>query len=73
MRYPTIDGVDFAAALRREREAAGLSVYELARRAGVGRSYLGKVEAGRAVPRLDVALRLADTLGRDLRMWQKKT
>jgi transcriptional regulator with XRE-family HTH domain len=42
-----------AAALRREREAAGLSLTELARRAGIAKSTLSMLEAGTGNPSVE--------------------
>ncbi|MEX1288023.1 MAG: helix-turn-helix transcriptional regulator, partial [Acidimicrobiia bacterium] len=48
---------------RAAREAAGLTQSELAARAGVSRQLVGALEAGRHLPRVDAALRLAGVLG----------
>jgi transcriptional regulator with XRE-family HTH domain len=48
--------------LRPLRLAAGMSQAELARAAGVSRQMVGAVEAGRHVPAVDAALRLATAL-----------
>jgi XRE family transcriptional regulator, aerobic/anaerobic benzoate catabolism transcriptional regulator len=48
--------------LRSRREARGLSLAELARRAGVSRRYLTEAEAGRANPSVVVLARLAESL-----------
>src|SRR5690606_27397827 len=42
-----------AAAVRRERERAGLSLTELARRAGVAKSTLSRLESGTANPSVE--------------------
>ncbi|MBZ4019512.1 helix-turn-helix domain-containing protein [Streptomyces purpurogeneiscleroticus] len=56
--------LDFiAAALRRAREAAGLSLTELALRAGVAKSTLSQLEAGRGNPSLETLWALCTTLG----------
>lgn len=63
--------VAFGGRLRRLREAAGLSVGELAQRVGLTRQYLYDLESGRkAAPSLDVARRLAESLGKKLRVWE---
>jgi transcriptional regulator with XRE-family HTH domain len=49
--------------LRRARERAGLTQAGLAARAGVSRQLVGAVEAGRNVPAVDAALRIAAALG----------
>jgi len=46
-------------AVRRDR---GLTVVELAARSGLSRQSIGAIEAGRAVPAIDVALRIARAL-----------
>lgn len=48
--------------LRQAREQAGLTQVELAERAGVSRQLVGGVEAGRHVPSVDAAIRLARAL-----------
>jgi molybdate-binding protein/transcriptional regulator with XRE-family HTH domain len=49
--------------LRRRRELAGEAQHALAARAGISRQALSALEAGRAVPSVAVALRLARALG----------
>ena len=49
--------------LRNHRTLAGLTQGELAARAGVSRQLVGAVEAGRHLPRVDAAIRLAGALG----------
>lgn len=49
--------------LRSAREGAGLTQAELAERAGVSRQMVGAIEAGRNVPAVDAALRLARAVG----------
>jgi transcriptional regulator with XRE-family HTH domain len=51
-----------AAALRRERERHGLSLTELARRAGVAKSTLSQLEAGACNPSVETLWALAVTL-----------
>ncbi len=53
--------------LRTYRTLAGLTQGELAERAGVSRQLVGAVEAGRHLPRVDAAIRLAGALGVDIR------
>jgi transcriptional regulator with XRE-family HTH domain len=55
----------FPIVLRREREARGLSPAVLAAAAGLGRDDVADLEAGTAVPALDVVFVLADVLGTD--------
>lgn len=50
--------------LRRTREEAGLSLRQLAERAGVAASTIQKVESGKIVPSVAVMVRLADALNR---------
>jgi DNA-binding XRE family transcriptional regulator len=49
--------------IREARERAGLTQSELAARAGVSRQAVGAVEAGRHVPAVDAAIRIAAALG----------
>lgn len=49
--------------LQTHRKLAGLTQAELAERAAVSRQLIGAVEAGRHLPRVDAALRLAGALG----------
>lgn len=49
--------------LRARRESRGLSQKELGDRAELSRQSVGAIEAGRAIPAVDVALRLAQALG----------
>lgn len=41
----------------------GLSLSELARQVGIGKGHLHQIEAGRQEPRVNLAVRLAKTLG----------
>jgi transcriptional regulator with XRE-family HTH domain len=52
-----------AAALRRERERAGLSLTEVARRAGVAKSTLSQLEAGTGNPSVETLWSLGVALG----------
>lgn len=56
----------FAARLRALRARAGLSVAQLAKKAGVNRTYLHNLEAGLRGPSLQLALKLARALGTSL-------
>ncbi|GAA1523974.1 XRE family transcriptional regulator [Actinomadura kijaniata] len=56
-------GTLIAMALRRERERAGLSLTELAKRAGVAKSTLSKLESGAGNPSVEVLWALATALG----------
>ncbi|MDT0156681.1 XRE family transcriptional regulator [Microbacterium sp. ARD32] len=51
-----------AHALRREREAAGLSVSELARRAGVSKATVSQLESGAGNPSVETLWALGDAL-----------
>lgn len=51
-----------AANVRRLREACGLSASELARKTGVDRARIGKIEAARITPGAALLLRLATAL-----------
>lgn len=52
-----------AAALRRERERAGISLAELARRAGIAKSTLSQLEAGNGNPSVETVWALGVALG----------
>lgn len=52
-----------AAALRRERERAGLTISELARRAGIAKSTLSQLEAGNGNPSVETLWALGVALG----------
>ncbi|MFY1686987.1 helix-turn-helix domain-containing protein [Plantactinospora sp. WMMB782] len=52
-----------AAALRRERERTGLSLAELARRAGIAKSTLSQLEAGNGNPSVETVWALGVALG----------
>lgn len=56
----------FGAAIRRHRETLRLSQEELADRAALDRSYLGRVERAEQNATLATAQKLADALGSDL-------
>jgi transcriptional regulator with XRE-family HTH domain len=49
--------------LRRARRRADLSQEELAQRAGLHRTEVGKLEKGERVPRIDTLVRVADSAG----------
>jgi transcriptional regulator with XRE-family HTH domain len=51
-----------AAGLRRERQRAGLTLTDLARRAGIGKSTLSELESGTGNPGLETLWALADAL-----------
>jgi HTH-type transcriptional regulator/antitoxin HipB len=59
---------DLAAAVRGRRLSLGFSQAELARRAGVSRPWLSKVEAGKPTAELSLIIRLLDVLGLGLRL-----
>ncbi len=52
-----------AAALKRERTRAGLSITELARRAGIGKSTLSQLESGDGNPSVETLWSLSVALG----------
>lgn len=56
---------DFPASLRRLREAAGISMYELARRAGISPDMVSRMERGQRGPTLETARKLARALGEE--------
>lgn len=56
-------GARIARALRREREAAGLSVSELARRAGLSKATVSQLEGGTGNPSVETLWAIATTLG----------
>jgi transcriptional regulator with XRE-family HTH domain len=60
---PTELGATIAGALRRERERAGISLTELARRAGVAKSTLSQLEAGTGNPSVETLWALGVALG----------
>ena len=58
-----VDGVRLGARLRSLRLAAGLTQAELARRTGIHRPNIARVEAGRHTPSLETLSRLAAAIG----------
>lgn len=56
-------GPRIAAALRRERERSGLSVSELARRAGVSKATVSQLEGGAGNPSVETLWAIATALG----------
>ena len=58
-----VDGVQLGARLRSLRVAAGLTQAELARRTGIHRPNIARVEAGRHTPSLETLARLASAIG----------
>jgi DNA-binding XRE family transcriptional regulator len=58
-----IDGARLGARLRELRLAAGLTQAELARRTGIHRPNIARVEAGRHTPSLETLSRLASAIG----------
>ena len=59
----TIDGAKLGAKLRKLRLSAGLTQAELARRTGIHRPNIARVEAGRHTPSLETLTRLANAIG----------
>jgi len=58
-----IDGEKLGARLRQLRLAAGLTQAELARRTGIHRPNIARVEAGRHTPSLETLARIANAIG----------
>ena len=63
MQEPSPPLATIAAALRRERERVGVSIAELARRAGVAKSTLSQLEAGTGNPSIETLWSLGVALG----------
>ncbi|MGK5684695.1 helix-turn-helix domain-containing protein [Actinoplanes sp. URMC 104] len=63
MQQPAPPLATIAAALRRERERAGISLAELARRAGLAKSTLSQLEAGTGNPSIETLWSLGVALG----------
>jgi DNA-binding XRE family transcriptional regulator len=61
--HASIDGAKLGARLRELRLAAGLTQAELARRTGIHRPNIARVEAGRHTPSLETLARLAAAIG----------
>jgi site-specific DNA-methyltransferase (adenine-specific) len=55
----------FGQMLRREREAAGVTLSALASRLRVSKGYLSRLETGKTLPSADMVARIAATLGTD--------
>lgn len=60
---PDVDGVKLGKRIRELRLAAGLTQAELARRTGIHRPNIARVEAGRHTPSLETLARLAQAIG----------
>lgn len=56
-------GPRIARALRRERDRVGVSISELARRAGVGKATISQLESGSANPSVETLWAIATALG----------
>ena len=63
MQQPAPPLATIAAALRRERERAGISIAELARRAGLAKSTLSQLESGAGNPSIETLWSLGVALG----------
>ena len=63
MQQPAPPLATIAAALRREREHEGISIAELARRAGLAKSTLSQLEAGTGNPSIETLWSLGVALG----------
>ena len=59
-------GPGLGRAVRRSRESAGLTVSELARRAGVGRKFLHELEGGKETLRADKVFDVLSVLGLEM-------
>lgn len=59
---------DGKAKLMYYREKAGLTLEQLADKVGCTRQTLSKIELRQSIPRLDLAIKIADILGIDVRM-----
>lgn len=59
----------FARRLRELREAAGLSLYALAKLCNVTQQHLGRLERGEREPSFVVARKIATALGKGLECW----
>lgn len=53
--------------IQKKRRARSLSGYALAKRAGTTPSHIARIERGESRPSIDLALRIADALGCDVR------
>jgi transcriptional regulator with XRE-family HTH domain len=51
------------AAIRAIREPLGIPQQELARRAGISRSHMNKIESGTEQPKFETTVRIAQALG----------
>lgn len=58
-----IDRIAFGQAVRKHREAADLSVAQLAEQVGVTARYIYQIEAGERMPSTGVVIRIASVLG----------
>ena len=56
-----------AGTVGRRRAQRGMSAYALAKTVGTTPSHIGRIERGEASPAIDLALRIADALGCDVR------
>jgi transcriptional regulator with XRE-family HTH domain len=54
---------ELGARIKHQRLAAGLTLAELAERAGFGKAYLSRIENGKKVPPIGTLSRIADVLG----------
>lgn len=53
--------------IEKRRQARSLSGYALAKAVGTTPSHIARIERGEARPNVDLALRIADALGADVR------
>ena len=64
--------MDLAKEIKRIRKAHGLSQTELAEVSGVSLPSITRLEAGKSTLRLDVLTKVAESLGYELTLQQKK-
>lgn len=62
----------FAEKLRQLREAAGITRYELAKRSGLSKQSVYKIEEGERKPTFESAVKLAEALGVDVSVFVVK-
>lgn len=65
-KLPKVE-VEAKAKLIQYREKAGLTLEQLADKVGCTRQTLSKIELKQTIPRLDLAIKIADILGIDVR------
>ncbi len=58
--------------LKNRREALGLSAYKLAKLAGINTSHVGNMESGSHLPNLTTLNKVAEALGCEIVLQEKK-